>query len=235
MKKSHITLLIGICFSSTILFSYAVENDMISRKADEIREKEKMKYSCKLSDREAYEALSFYLNTKKITLESFRKIADQGSKIVEGLYMVVEKKMPASKVFEKLQMSKYDITKQTWDSYVIKYTSLEKVKKLEQMIPNNMDVVINSGKHVFALNIENWLLEQYILSTDRSKEKKTDQEKINFFWSNVLKKYDFDDAMKNKLITLLSKKANFSLAESESWKKYFADKLIDMNKTPRRD
>ena len=149
--------------------------------------------------------------------------------------MVVEKKMPASKVFEKLQMSKYDITKQTWDSYVIKYTSLEKVKKLEQMIPNNMDVVINSGKHVFALNIENWLLEQYILSTDRSKEKKTDQEKINFFWSNVLKKYDFDDAMKNKLITLLSKKANFSLAESESWKKYFADKLIDMNKTPRRD
>ena len=229
MKWNRFLLFNIFCLFFATFMLYSIDKNTLLEKAEMIREKEKMKYSCKLSDDESYKALQVFLDYKKVTLKTFEKIVERMSKIVQGLYLVIEKKSSSSQAYENLQLSKYNITKETWNHYVTKYDSQEKIDDLKRMIPNNMDIIINSGKKVFALGVENWLLEQYILkkadNSNATMTSTTNQDKIKLFWKKILENYNFDETTKKELLSILSKESNFTSEESEMRKKHFKDRI----------
>jgi hypothetical protein len=199
----------------------------------EIIENEKKVNKCKLSDDEIKNAMSYIFEKNDIALKSFSKAAESGEKIVKGLYMVVDKKQAPSEVYKQLNMQSSNISTEIWDSYVKTYKTPAQIKKLDDMIPRSMDVIINSGKDQLGKLIEDWLLFRKILIifdkqypdekglSEREKEKK--------WWHVSLAKYDLKEEQKNIISNMITVSQALSSNDAKHMEIFFKNKLEDSN------
>jgi len=197
----------------------------IARATKEIIEQEKRENKCKLTDAEMEKTFIYFLKKNKITLSSFSAAALSGNKIVDGLYMVIKDKKMPQEVYQQLDMAKYGISKEVWTTYTKKYKDIKAIDSFKKYIPNNMDIVIETGKKQFGSKVENWLLfEKIIMDFDAKypKDKNlTLAKKEKNWWAIALKKYKLAPEAYNNILNSITLTDSLSTEDQKIMKEYF--------------
>ena len=189
-----------------------------------------IRFSCRLTEREAEDAAGHFLRLEGVTVKSFSTAAESMKILIKGLRSVVEQHQDPDAVYKSLQMQKYNIQPGNWAYYLKKYRTPESISKLEKWIPDNEQIIIRSMAKSIKRMFERWLLEQKILMdfSRRYPEKKNlpDYRKIRLWWEQELKKQTAirDDQLKGNLLEILSR-PSIPLKHADFWKKYFEARL----------
>jgi hypothetical protein len=197
----------------------------IARTTKNIIEHEKKENKCKLTDAEMKEALGYFFKKKGITLSSFSVAALSSTKIIDGLYMIIKDKKTPQQVYSKLNMVKYDISKEEWTGYTKRYKDIKAVDRLKKGIPNNMDAIIETGKKQFGSKLEDWLLLEKIIMDFNTKYPKdrsfTLVQKEKKWWSVALKKYKLDAETYDNILNHITLAHSLSTKDQKIMKEYF--------------
>lgn len=222
--KNIMWVVIGICAMGKL---YALTaNEQIAEQVQRLVEQEKVKHHLKLSDAEAAAALQFDLNLNNITLETFKPAVLQTRKVVEVLRAMAEGRKTSDAAYQEVADF---LSPQQWSYYSKNYTTEEKIRKLEEIIPDNMEVVIQTGKTSFAYMIENWLLQQYILESSRKADptqiEEPDETVLKEWWRNRLQEsVAIPENTLESTLNILIVGVNCK-EHSAEWKEYFKEKL----------
>jgi len=198
--------------------------------AKDIYQQTLIRFSCRLTEREAEDAAGHFLRLERITVQSFSKAAESMKILVKGLRSVVEQHQDPDAVYKSLQMQKYNIQLGNWAYYLKKYRTPESISNLEKWIPDNEQIIIQSTAKSIKPMLERWLLKQKILLdfSRRYPEQKNlpDDRKIRLWWEQESKKQTAirDDQLKGSLLEILSR-PSVSLQHADFWKKYFEARL----------
>ena len=226
MKKVLMTSLILL----SLLFGVLPAQEKASDIAKEIYQQNLIRFSCRLTEREAEDAARHFLRLEGVTVKSFSTAAESMKILVKGLRSVVEQHQDPDAVYKSLQMQKYNIQPGNWVYYLKKYRTPESISKLEKWIPDNEQVIIRSTAKSIKPMLERWLLKQKILLdfSRRYPEQKNlpDDRKIRLWWEQELKKQTAirDDQLKGNLLEILSR-PSIPLNHADFWKKYFEARL----------
>lgn len=234
-KKSIISMITLLCIFYVTNAQEVKKNILITNsiktKIKEIIEQEKKENKCKLTDAETKEAFGYFLKKKKITLSSFSVAALSGTKIVDGLYMIIKENKTPQQVYNQLNMDKYGISKEAWTGYTKRYKDTKAVDALKKYIPNNMDTVIETGKKQFGSKVENWLLLEKIIMDFNAKYPKnknlTLAKKEKKWWSITLKKYKLDPEAYNNILNGITLTHSLSTEDQKIMKEYFKNQKHD--------
>jgi len=226
MNKIILTSLILL----SVLFGVLPAQEKASDIAKEIYQQNLVRFSCRLTEREAEDAAGHFLRLEGVTVKSFSTAAESMKILIKGLRSVVEQHQDPDAVYKSLQMQKYNILPEAWTYYLKKYRTPESISKLEKWIPDNEQIIIRSMAKSIKPMLERWLLKQNILMdfSRRYPEKKNlpDYRKIRLWWEQELKKQSAirNDQLKGNLLEILSR-PSIPLKHADSWKKYFEDRL----------
>ena len=203
--KMFFFLIFGIVFSGILLS--VDESKSLQLLSEDIIRKEIIKNSCTLTEEEARAAAKEFLKMENISVASFSAAANMMTKLIEGLRLVVEKKELPEAVFSKLNLKSYGISEDNWQFYLSRYTTSKKIDSLEQWIPNNSEIIIESSCKQLRPMMEYFLLERYIIHDfnlkNADKQSISDTQKIILWWTSELDNYDLNSMDKNNIIPFL--------------------------------
>lgn len=212
-------------------FTFLCAQEKAADIALKIYQENLVRYSCRLTEREAEEATVHFLRSEGVTVKSFSKAAESMKILIKGLRTVVEQHQDPDAVYKSLQMQKYNIQPGNWTYYLKKYQTPEAISKLEKWVPDNERIIIRSMAKTVKSMLERWLLDQKILKefSRLHPEMKNlpDDQKARLWWEQKLKNQTGipDDKRAAVLQAILLRQSLILGKQADLWKRYFEARL----------
>ena len=210
---------------------YAIEfsNEEANQRARKIQNDQKKLFECELSNEEILEATRFDLMQKNISVSTFSDIANKTRTLVDALKQIVIHGKKMDIIFSEMELKRLGITEENWKYYTTNYKTKEKIAKLEEMIPDSEDKIIEQFSKSLQPLLENWLLETKIFmdfdNKNPDKRELPHSQKLFCWWENALKKYDIKPDDSEIIIQILSRESPLPPRDQKYWHSYFEQKL----------
>lgn len=192
---------------------------------------EKEKKNCSLDNNEAEQAMKLFIKIDNIKLSSFAPAVSKGRIISDALEKTIKGKKSPKEIYEEIKLEEHDISMEEWLFYAKKYTTPESIDKFKKIIPDNMDIIIETGKNSLTPLLENWLLFRKIMSECGINEninfnnRNVLAEKEKEWWRKTLNNCNLDNESYNNVLSKITVMTFFSKAEEEAWEELFKDKF----------
>ena len=199
------------------------------QRARKIQNDQKKLFKCELSNEEIIEATRFDLMQNNISVSTFSDFANKTRTLVDALKQVVIDGKKKDIVFSEMELKRLGITEENWKYYTTSYKTREKIAKLEEMIPDSEDKIVEQFSKPLQPILENWLLETKILmdfdNKNPGKRELPNSQKLFYWWENALKKYNIKPEDSEIIIQILSRESSLPPQDQKYWHSYFEQKL----------
>ncbi|NLG14375.1 MAG: hypothetical protein GX561_09260 [Lentisphaerae bacterium] len=211
------------------MYANEISNKEAYQRARKIQNDQKKLFECELSNEEILEATRFDLKQNNISVSTFSDAANQTRVLVDALRLVVVDGKDKDMVFSEMELKRLGITEENWKYYTTNYRTKEKIAKLEEMIPDTEDKIVEQFSKPLRPILENWLLETKILmdfdNKNPGKQELPNSQKLFCWWENALKKYDIKPEDSKIIIQFLSRESSLPPQDQKYWHSYFEKKL----------
>ncbi len=228
MKNQLLSILLFVLLAN-VAFARKPD-DRIDQLVKNIKTEVLNSFNIKLTDKEVFDITKMELKKKKgISVEALSEANKRTRRLIEALRQVVEKKADSQKVYLDMNLKDYGYTDGNWSYYLKNYQTEEKIKKLEETIPDTGAKLLGQLSGQYRLVIENYLLNELIIKDfDSANPTKTSMEfylKISSWWKTRLEKYDLPEEDKQTVLRYLSWPPVVPREEKKDWNEYFKAKL----------
>ena len=227
MKNQLLSILLFVVLAN-VAFAQKPD-DRIDQLVKNIKTEVLNSFNIKLTDKEVFDITTMELKKKGISVGKFSKANECMRRLVEALNQVVEKKLDAQKVYRDMGLKYHGYTDGNWSYYVKNYQTKEKIKELEDSIPDTGAKLVAQLSGQYRRMIENYLLNELIIKDfDSANPTKTSMEfylKISSWWKTRLEKYDLPEEDKQTVLRYLSWPPVVPREEKKDWNEYFKEKL----------